>query len=77
MFGVHAGNGAGYDMGGDDAICWLTMLSLPTTNPNATIPDTVGDIRDYTPRLMSVDGTRRLPSFTNPGFCVFESNSTG
>ena len=32
----------GYDLGGEDAICWLTQTTLATNNPNGTLPDRVG-----------------------------------
>jgi len=31
----------GYDLGGEDAICWLTQTTLATNNPNGTLPDRV------------------------------------
>ena len=32
----------GYDLGGEDAICWLSQKTLATDNPNGTLPDRVG-----------------------------------
>ena len=29
----------GYDLGGTDAICWLTQIDLATDNPNGTLAD--------------------------------------
>ena len=37
----------GYDLGGGDAICWLSQQTLATDNPNGTLPDRVCSSRAW------------------------------
>jgi hypothetical protein len=51
----------GYDLGGEDAICWLSQQTLASDNPNGTLPDRVSKYLSRCPRCPRIATTRCAP----------------
>ena len=44
LAGLRGVGADGYDLGGEDAICWLSQMSLATDNSNGTLANRVSSL---------------------------------